>query len=201
MNASSLLLLTTSTVFSFSAAAQNVADSVPLTDGQPSSSHCQYADDLGRLAFDPDSGRLWACGNDGFVYFESKSSSQYQCLNDQAATSNYPEWKPRKWNVKNGMYYKGEVVRHKGKLYTPTNGTAHGGSSPSKASWDWQLFVADNQLPTRWEVSHSYRAGDRVVHMGIEYVAREANSNKAPNDQSLNYQPWDYVGAFECPKD
>jgi len=188
-----------SSVVSFSASAQNIADSVSLTTEQPDAKYCQYQGDLGKLSFDPESGRLWACGNEGWVYFESQSNSQYQCLNEQASDNQYPEWKPRPWNVKNGQYYQGEVVRHKGKLYTPSNSAVYGGAAPSKATWDWQVYLEDNQLPKLWEPSHVYQIGDRVVHMGIEYVATSSNSNKLPNDETANYQPWDFVGPFSCP--
>lgn len=188
-------------VFATNAYASDITNQFDLHYGEPDGRSCASSADIGRTAFDPDSGRLWACGSDGWVYFESKASDRLSCLNNTENLAKYPEWKPRPWNVRGGSYHKGEIVRYKGKLYTPSNATVHAGKkSYPEGSWDWQPIQSENSLPVRWEASHQYSRGDRVVLMGIEYQAHEANAAKAPNDGQRNYQPWDYIGPFSCPK-
>lgn len=182
-------------VFATNAYASDITNQFDLHYGEPDGRSCASSADIGRTAFDPDSGRLWACGSDGWVYFVSQASDRLSCLDKAANSGQYPEWKQR-----NGQYKKHEIVRFNGKLYTPTYGNVWGGSNPEKAKWEWQLYREANTLPVRWEASHQYSRGDRVVLMGIEYQAREANAAKAPNDGQRNYQPWDYIGPFSCPK-
>ncbi|WP_087016788.1 hypothetical protein [Thaumasiovibrio subtropicus] len=162
--------------------------------GMPDPELCQLYKHRGKTFFDPASGRLWACSDDGWAYFESKLNDHLSCLDEAAQSAQYPEWKKR-----HGFYKRGEVVSYKGLLYTPRNSGVWGSIKPAR-SWEWLIYTPEDLGVARWDSTREYSAGQHIVHMGIEYVAHSYNANKAPNDYTTNYQPWDKIGPYICPE-
>ncbi|CCN69183.1 hypothetical protein [Vibrio nigripulchritudo] len=175
---------------SFASSAQNVTDAFSVTNGEPSAQNCQLPD-IGSTLFDPESGRLWACAESGWVYFESQMPNKYACL-DVKRSVNSIKFKKGK------EYAKGVVVKHENNLYKAKKKINRHNSwtLPQNAKQDWAPYAGENNQATRWNEKQRYDVNERVVYMGIEYRAKRWISSNRPGEHAN----WEYIGPFECPK-
>ncbi|WP_245688425.1 hypothetical protein [Vibrio sonorensis] len=171
------------------AQSSSATDTFKLAQGKPDSGQCQFVNDLGRTGFDASSGRLWACGEDGWVYFESVSALQCNMRSEDELAS-YKPWKNR-------SYHGGHKVSHNGKLYV-SRSWVHG--EPGKVE-EWELEGVYPGGPSRWSSVEQYGNHDQVVYMGHVYesISWSKNVNPAKNVLKSGWKQWQYVGEFECP--
>ncbi|WP_104400343.1 carbohydrate-binding protein [Vibrio penaeicida] len=174
--------------FSSQASAFQTFDS---TAGQPDAQECRYLSDAGKNAFDANTGKLWACSTQGWVFFESQSA--HKCLNaSKAEQAKYPAWK------KGRTYVGGNKVLFNNKVYRAKWWTNSGTPSNSSA---WTLDVKKTLAKT-WNQNHHYNSGENVVFMGHVYEANHWSKGKLPPanvSQHNRSKEWRYVGPFECP--
>ncbi|MDP2575434.1 hypothetical protein Q8W40_24785 [Vibrio penaeicida] len=189
MNRYGLLTALAISSISFSSSAQNVTDAFSVTNGEPAAQNCQLSD-IGSSFFDPESGRLWACGNQGWVFFESQMPNKYACLDVKKI--NAPEWKKAR------AYKQGTLVTSEGRTYKAAKdiGKWRNYTFPKNAQQNWIPYAGKNNPVTRWNADIMYKKGSRVVYMGIEYKAIRWVSSNRPGEHAN----WEYIGPFSCPK-
>ncbi|CCN85346.1 putative Carbohydrate-binding family V/XII protein [Vibrio nigripulchritudo SFn27] len=164
--------------------------SFDTTTGKPDAQECSYLADAGKNAFDANTGKLWACSTQGWVFFESQSA--HKCLNaSKAEQAKYPAWK------KGRTYVGGNKVLFNNKVYRAKWWTRTGTPATSEA---WTLDVKDVH-PKTWNQNHQYNSGENVLFMGHVYEANHWSKGKLPPanvSQNNRSKEWRYVGPFEC---
>lgn len=190
MNRYGLLTALAISSISFSSSAQNVTDAFSVTNGEPAAQKCQLSD-IGSSFFDPESGRLWACGNQGWVFFESQMPNKYACLDVKKAISTVL-WKSGR------AYQAGTVVKHGKYMYKAKKFINKNISydKPNNATWNWERYSGEGNSVTLWNADTTYTPNSRVVFMGIEYKAKIWISSNRPSEHA----DWEYIGPFNCPK-
>ncbi|CCN47386.1 putative Carbohydrate-binding family V/XII protein [Vibrio nigripulchritudo MADA3029] len=164
--------------------------SFDTTTGKPDAQECRYLADAGKNAFDANTGKLWACSTQGWVFFESQSA--HKCLNaSKAEQAKYPAWK------KGRAYRKGSKVLFNEKVYVAKWYADWGTPETANA---WKLFE-DASTPKVWNKHHQYGRYDKVVFMGHVYQANHWSQGTLPPanvSQNNRSKEWRYVGPFEC---
>ncbi len=185
------LLSTTFGYSSLSSASEVHGNSFALSQGKPDAGLCQFEVDQGKSFFDAASGKLWACGEAGWVYFESRSSLVCDA-SPKADINQYRAWKK-------GSYRGGAEVSHNGRLYKARHWV---NKEPGKAE-AWELIDLYAGGPSQWNKLEQYHSGkDSVVYMGHVYKATGWSKNVNPSKEVLKsgWKRWAWVGEFECPQ-
>ncbi|EPM3974995.1 hypothetical protein ACTJ2Z_003690 [Vibrio vulnificus] len=186
----SLLAIIASSLSLSVQAESNTANAFSVSYNQPDSGLCQFSEDLGATTFDVRSGKLWACSEMGWVYFESVSPLQCDGLRTEEELANYKAWKK-------GSYRSGALVVHNRQLYKARSWT---NGEPGKAE-EWELEGIYPTGPSRWSSVEQYHSGSQVVYMGHVYQSSSwsKNTNPAKEANKSGWKKWKYVGPFECP--